>query len=713
MLLLQALCFFLFPTVGLAIESVRVVGIVQERGTKKPLTGVNIYLLPDHTKAVTDEKGHFQIDHFPEGPVQWTIRLSGYQNFDQADVQKADQPNPPRYLYIEKLSYQDYETTVLAQAEKRDEKTKTVAAEDFKAAGTGNDPIKAIQNLPGATTPSFFTPSVLIEGSAPEDTRYLIDGVPVPTIFHFGGFATVVQSDVLGRVDFLTAGYGPEYGEALGGQVDAWTISPAHDRLQGFAFGDIFNVGGMIEGPASKDSSFLFAARTGYVGAAVAAFNQQNSLFNLTTIPTFSDGTFIYQAELTPTDTLKLVNVGSYDSLGLTLIDTIPQKLSQSTGYFRVIPEYEHRWGKITSLRASVGFGRDWIFLQNPGFNYHEDSTILTSRIEVENKTTPVWKNIWGFEDTLTLPNTNFFLPEITGKGVSQGISSYWTEDFAPYWRVILHPDDAAWTLTPGFRGDYYSINNEFVPQPRLGVRYEITKSLALRTSGGLYSQAPADQLLDPAYGNSTLQSEKAWHLTLGAEKDFRGGTPRGFQLSGDGFYKFFEQLIVPSKVAGVHFDNSGFGRAFGLEALLRADFGDFHGMASYMISRTTRASATLPETLSGYDQTHTFTALGSYMLPKNWKISGRVRLQSPAAYTPILGGVVYDIYLPEPGSFLSQRLPPAPMFQLDLRADKRWVFDRWILTMYLDFQNVTFSAASDGSMLLPIVPTLGLRADI
>jgi hypothetical protein len=62
--------------------------------------------------------------------------------------------------------------------------------------------------------------------------------------------------------------------------------------------------------------------------------------------------------------------------------------------------------------------------------------------------------------------------------------------------------------------------------------------------------------------------------------------------------------------------------------------------------------------------------------------------------------------------------------FQADVRFDKKWIYDRWILTGYLDIENVTnrqnpeqinysynFQQAAVVTGL-PVFPTFGIRAE-
>jgi len=78
--------------------------------------------------------------------------------------------------------------------------------------------------------------------------------------------------------------------------------------------------------------------------------------------------------------------------------------------------------------------------------------------------------------------------------------------------------------------------------------------------------------------------------------------------------------------------------------------------------------------------------------------------------------------YNPLFGAKYSDRLPP--FVQLDLRVDKRWIFNRWMLNAYLDLENV-FNRANPEAMQynydytkkqvregLPLYPIIGLRGE-
>ena len=89
---------------------------------------------------------------------------------------------------------------------------------------------------------------------------------------------------------------------------------------------------------------------------------------------------------------------------------------------------------------------------------------------------------------------------------------------------------------------------------------------------------------------------------------------------------------------------------------------------------------------------------VGSYLLPRNWQLGARFRLVSGNPDTPVAGAVYNastDRYDPTYGAVNSAR--DGAFHQLDLRVDKRWVYQRWMLNVYLDIQNVYNRANPEG----------------
>ena len=172
-------------------------------------------------------------------------------------------------------------------------------------AGANGDPIRAVQNLPGVNR-SNLDAAVIIEGSAPpEDTRFFVDGIDVPLSFHLFGNTSVIIPEAVDHVDYISAGFGAEFGRTTSGLVGLWTIQPRFDRMHGLAFFDLINAGAAFEAPVGKSSGIFISARKSYTDVFLRAFENNNAYFDLTPIPSYEDATIIFGSDLAPIDQLK------------------------------------------------------------------------------------------------------------------------------------------------------------------------------------------------------------------------------------------------------------------------------------------------------------------------------------------------------------------------------------------------------------------------
>ena len=164
------------------------------------------------------------------------------------------------------------------------------------------------------------------------------------------------------------------------------------------------------------------------------------------------------------------------------------------------------------------------------------------------------------------------------------------------------------------------------------------------------------------------------------------------------------------------------------MEVLLRRKPGSqFFGWISYTLQHATRIDHPGdPVRLFGWDQTHILTALGTYKLPLNFEIGLRFRLVTGNP-TTLNGTAVYneqtDTYQRVASACqLCARLPT--FHQLDVRVDKKFIFDSWMLNLYLDVQNAYNRGNPEGVQYnydatlsqyatgLPIIPSFGIRGE-
>jgi hypothetical protein len=413
---------------------------------------------------------------------------------------------------------------------------------------------------------------------------------------------------------------------------------------------------------------------------------------------------------------------------------------TDSTKFYRFIPELTHRHDDGLVSHLWLGLGKDYFNINTSALYLDTTSLVVSGRYELEHPISDSWKAYYGIEDTTQWANVGFQLPKTFASGgvanpISGGqtineSSNYDTTTLGLYWRNTIHLSDSPWTFLPGVRLDYFNKTGEAIPQPRAAVRYAVDPTLTLRAATGLYIQAPQPQELDPQYGNPGLKSERAWHLTTGFEKLFHERGAEGWDLSTDVFYKHLDNLVIPSTLLNAggqpqFYNNNGTGDIYGLEFLTKYNSNRWSGWLAYTLSRSTRISPPALQALFGYDQTHSLTAIASFELGDNWKISGRIRYTTGDPYTDITNAVLdvdNDVYIPIRGPLYTDRLDP--FFEADVRVDKKWVHDTWIFSAYLDIENITnrqnaqqisYSYNFSQTAVIsgpPILPTIGVKGE-
>ncbi|HCY25821.1 MAG TPA: ferric aerobactin receptor, partial [Cryomorphaceae bacterium] len=82
---------------------------------------------------------------------------------------------------------------------------------------------KVIQSFPGVLPKPSFGYAIAMRGGAPNENRYFIDGISIPTVSHFsiqgasGGAVSLVNLDHIQGMDLITGAFPTEVDDALSG----------------------------------------------------------------------------------------------------------------------------------------------------------------------------------------------------------------------------------------------------------------------------------------------------------------------------------------------------------------------------------------------------------------------------------------------------------------------------------------------------------------
>ena len=128
------------------------------------------------------------------------------------------------------------------------------------------DLIKSLQMLPGVAAGNELMSGLYVHGGDGNDNLFLLDGVPLYNVAHFGGFFSSFNTDVVENLDFYKSGFPARYGGRLSSVVDVETSEGNMNEYHGnFSLG-LIDGRVQVEGPIWKDhTSFNFGLRRSWL----------------------------------------------------------------------------------------------------------------------------------------------------------------------------------------------------------------------------------------------------------------------------------------------------------------------------------------------------------------------------------------------------------------------------------------------------------------
>jgi hypothetical protein len=712
-------------------------GVIYESGQE--LGGVSVIFVTQTT--TTDSEGRFVLENVPPGDRVLRIIHPDGKQVKQASVFVLSNERTPFTFDFSGEILTLGEVTVYGESiiEATPGKQTMQVAEIRRMTGSANDPLRALQILPGVTAPSGFLAGLNVRGGGPDDNTYYFDRVSLSYPYHFGGLATTVNSAAIESVDIHAGGFGAEFGNAQA-VIDIHASPPERERVAFTSDLNMIMSEVMLESPIGSNGALYLAGRRSYADLIVPHLVD---IPELTQFPRFWDYQAAFDYDLTPEQKLHFGAFSARDSMEINVTQDFgldddddeidPAFLGRSHyigGFDAQSITLDSSFGDRLTLQSTLSHTRDMLDLEIGSGNYYLliDPTSYILREDVEYDIHARHKiQAGGSIGKGNFKITSYFprMPSEEEIAEQQGREAIGEEEYnGPFGddQINIESDISQnFTFTEaylqdriavtdwlhlklGTRFSYFDITGGAMVDPRASLSIKIPNGARIRAAWGIYHQTPtADQFL-PEWGNPDVHPSKAIHYVLELERDVLHNSAN-IKLAG--YYRDLKGLVTdhPTDI----YRNQGSGHAQGLEVLLKYNPSErFLGWLSYSYSESRRKNnPDTPERLYIFDQTHIATVSTSYRPTPNWELGLRWNYATGVPIAPsdeILAG------LREPSTH-----------RLDLRFSRTFHVGKHPLQVYLDVLNAydysgSFSTSTEAQefveyeedFAMPVIPYLG-----
>lgn len=732
-------------------------GSVVDFVTKQPLIGANIIIVGTTIGTATDINGLFRIDNIEPNTYLLRASVIGYQSQTKTDVVVA--PGRLAQVFFE-LNAQaiEFEGVVITSDFFRKDPFEVNSIRSFsfeeirRSPGGFEDVVRALSVLPGVAQADAGRNDLIVRGGAPSENLYLVNGIEVPNINHFGtqgatgGPLSFINLDFVKETSFSTGGFSSLYGDKLSSVLTIDLRNGRNDRLGGKATISASQFGLNAEGPLfTENSTFLFSARRSYLDFIFKAAG-------FSFVPEYYDVLTKTDFRLDNRNSISFLFIGAFGNVkffnndeeqrfdNARILGTDQIQYVAGLSYRRLI---NNGFFDISLSRNFTDFNsRQRDVNLNPIFtnrSKEEENNLRTDLVyQISNKTEinlGATAKLIEFDADILFPTffTSFgdSLP-VTSLKKSENflkLGSYVNFNFRPLSRL---------TTNLGLRLDYFdAINNSTYLSPRFSASYRLTEITNLNFSTGIYYQTPSYIWLIADERNRDLRNVRADQYVFGFDHRLNEDA----LLKVEAFYKDYSNyptsvvrpyLVLANTGAGFSGSDDNYS-SFGLEPLVSDGFGNargvelsiqkklsqtpYYGILSLTYSESEFTALDVIKRPGSYDQNWIFNLSGGYKIDKHWEVSSKFRFASGKPYTPFNSDGTQNI-----ADYNTRRLKS--LHSLDLRVDKRWFFTGWTLITYLDVQNVynknNLSAIRwdrreqkvDESSSIGILPSIGISAE-
>jgi len=650
----------------LGAQSTIISGFISDSSSGEALIGANVILQETGKGMATDINGYYILQDIAPGNYVLMVSYVGF-SLRKEKLTISDRQSIKLNIALSEEVVELSQVEVTAEQIQRKANIQpskiNLSPRMMKAAPALAEPdlFRTIQALPGVLTTSEFSTGLVIRGGNTDQNLILLDGVTVYNPSHLGGIFSNFIVDGVKEAELIKGAYNAEYGGRLSAVLNIISREGNQKKFEGKANLSLLSAQATLEGPFYKGAWVLSGRRTYF-----------DQIFkNNPNIPPyyFYDIQSHVYSDITPKDRLS---VSFYNGIDDLLFGTFG--LAGRWGNNTLSAQYRRVFSEKligNFLYANSLFFTEFGLGGSNGLNSDnqiDDATVAANFSWFKSSESTV--KFGAQLKTLSFLYTNTFGDSLQFKIETQ------PREFASYAKIKYSPSEK-FILEPGVRINLYNVYSDSIfPDLRLSMKYILTDDRYINFSLGNYHQFIATfqddynpTILDQwiAVDNSVAPA-KSSQIVLGYEEYINNL----YKLQVEGYYKDIKNLftfeesrattdeaVSDSALSDIVTPSNGY--AYGLELFAQKMSGRISGWLAYTFSVSRKSMNSIfydknEEYYNSWDRTHSFSALGNYLISNKWDMNWKLSLQSGQAYTPIIG--YYNQILPESPDEVYRTIP-------------------------------------------------------
>lgn len=557
--LISIFAVMLFPNILYSQTITQTIkGKVTDAEIRIPLPGATIILVGTDPLigTSTDIDGNFRLEKVPLGRYDIRISYTGYEPLIISELVVGSGKEVVINAGLKGSLVNLEEVEVKAVTDKKESmnsmaiiSSRQINMEEARRfAGAFDDPARLVTSYAGVAAGNMNSNGIEVRGNAPKGVLWRLEGLEIANPSHFanlstfgGGGISSLSAQMIDNSDFYTAAFPAEYGNALSGVFDLKLRSGNQDKREHTFQAGITGIDLSSEGPykKGKPATYLFNYRYSTFGLIKPLLPDNAGLI------TYQDFSFKTDFPTKSSGIFSLWGIGSTDQSGSEVEkepeeweyeeDRINEDARTSMGALGLTHKYII--GKKSLLNSSIA-------ISGSGLKYDE------STMDFDKQTYPtenIKNTVWNYSLSSYL-NHKFSVKHTNRSGFIINMLNYdMMIQNAPVFKedLITTTDDAGHseliqaysqsrfdlnkklTVNAGFHVQYFTLNDQYSIEPRLGVRYGFVPGQTLSVGYGFHSRLEmlfvylGQQQTETGItrSNTGLDFSKAHHFVMGYDR--------------------------------------------------------------------------------------------------------------------------------------------------------------------------------------------------